>query len=323
MDSRVKPENDECVKVYGKPSTLEIGRNLHPFVILGRDPRIHAVTYPCCFRLDSVGGSLFFIISKIAGFFLQPLNFSILLVAASGIGGLFGLRTVAVGASLAGCLLLVLSAWTSLGALMLEPLEDRFARPAATPENVAGIIVLGGGFEGAINLARGGYELNSGGDRFVEAAVLARRYPQAKIVVTGGTGALLLEGEGDAETAPRLLSPLGGARDRLILENRSRNTDENARFTKEMVQPKPGETWLLVTSAFHMPRSVALFRKADFPVVPWSTDYRTSGRDGFGFFRDNANDALQNTTIAIREWIGLLAYRLSGRTDTLLPSPEG
>ena len=247
---------------------------------------------------------MFFVFSKIAGFFLQPLNFSILLVAVGIFGGLLGVRTLAVGASLAGCLLLVLSAWTSLGALVLEPLEDRFARPATPPEDVAGIIVLGGGFEGAINLARGGYELNSGGDRFVEAAVLARRYLQAKIVVTGGTGALLLESEGDAETAPRLLAPLGVARDRLILENRSRNTDENARFTKEMVQP------------------VALFRKADFPVVPWPTDYRTSGSEGFGFFRDNANDALQNTTIAIREWIGLIAYRLSGRTDTLLPSPE-
>jgi uncharacterized SAM-binding protein YcdF (DUF218 family) len=218
-------------------------------------------------------------------------------------------------------LILVLSAWTSFGAVLLNPLEERFARPASLPKAVDGVVVLGGGFEGAVNLVRGGYELNSGGDRFVEAAILARRYPEAKIVVTGGTGALILEGEGDADTAPRLLTALGVAPERLILENKSRNTHENAVFTKELVTPQAGETWLLVTSAFHMPRSMALFRKAGFDVLPWPVDYRTSGAEGFGMFRDNAADSLQNTTVAIREWIGLLAYWLSGRIDEPFPGP--
>ncbi len=87
------------------------------------------------------------------------------------------------------------------------------------------------------------------------------------------------------------------------------------------VDPQPGETWLLVTSAFHMPRSVGLFRKAGFAVVPWPVDYRTAGDEGYGFFVDNAIDSLQNTTLGIREWIGLLAYWLTGRTDQLLPGP--
>ena len=183
-------------------------------------------------------------------------------------------------------------------------------------------MVLGGGLEGAINLARGGYEMNSGGDRFVEAAALARRFPNAKVLVTGGMGTVFLEGEGDGETAPRLLGALGVAPERLILESKSRNTAENATFSKALAQPKPGETWLLVTSAFHMPRSVGLFRKAGFPVVPWPTDYRTSGREGVGLFRDNEVDALQTTSVALREWIGLVAYWLSGRIDTPFPAPD-
>lgn len=265
---------------------------------------------------------MFFILSKIFGFFIQPLNFVAILLGVSLFAGLIGWRALALSGGLLAFVALVLCAWTSLGALLLQPLEDRFARPDPPPATVDGIVVLGGGFEGAINLARGGYELNSGGDRFVEAAVLARRFPQAKLVISGGTGTMLLEGEGDADTAPRLLTALGVAPERLVLENRSRNTDENARLTKAMVQPKPGETWLLVTSAFHMPRSVALFRKAQFPIVPWPADYRTSGREGIGFFRDNPNDAANNLAVAVREWIGLVAYRLSGRTDTLLPSPD-
>ena len=83
-------------------------------------------------------------------------------------------------------------------------------------------------------------------------------------------------------------------------------------------RPKPGENWLLVTSAFHMPRSVGLFRKVGFPVIPWPVDYRTSGKEGIGLFRDNPADALQNTTMAMREWIGLAGYWLSGRIDSLV-----
>ncbi|HEV2899074.1 MAG TPA: YdcF family protein [Pseudaminobacter sp.] len=264
---------------------------------------------------------MFFYLSKVFGFFAQPLSFSILLLAAGLLAVFFGWRRTGMTLEVAALLVLVLSAWTSFGALLLEPLEERFARPSNLPATVDGIVVLGGGFEGAVNLARGGYELNSGGDRFVEAAILARRHPGAKIVVTGGTGALILQGEGDADTAPRLLTALGVAPERLILENRSRNTYENAVFTKELVTPRPGETWLLVTSAFHMPRSMALFRKAGFDVLPWPVDYRTSGREGLGVLRDNATDAMQNTTIAIREWIGLFAYWLSGRIDEPFPGP--
>src|SRR5690606_23198947 len=116
----------------------------------------------------------------------------------------------------------------------------------------------------------------------------------ARIVVTGGSGSLLLDGEADADTAPRLLSALGLARDRLVLENRSRDTYENAVFTRQLVNPQPGEKWLLVTSAFHMPRAMALFRKAGFDVLAWPADYRTAGNERLGLARDNASDSLQN-----------------------------
>ncbi|RJG45377.1 YdcF family protein [Mesorhizobium sp. DCY119] len=263
---------------------------------------------------------MFFVISKVFWFFIQPLNLAIFLLLAGVIGLFLGWRRLSAAGCVSAFLILGLATWTSLGAVLMNPLEERFQRPSL-PEKVDGIVVLGGGLEGAINLARGGYEMNSAGDRFVEAAVLARRFPDAKIVISGGVGTLVLEGEGDADTAPRLLSALGVAPERMVLENQSRNTYENAVFTKRLVTPKPGETWLLVTSAFHMPRSMALFRKADFSVLPWPVDYRTSGEEGVGFFRDNPQDSLQNTTMAIREWIGLVAYWLSGRIDSPFPGP--
>lgn len=264
---------------------------------------------------------MFFILSKVFGFLIQPLNFAIFLLIGSLVAAAFGRRKLATNGSALAALLLVLATWTSLGAMMLTPLEDRFPKPPLPPK-VDGIVVLGGGMEGAVNLARGGYELNTSGDRYVETAILARKFPQARVVVSGGVGSLLLEGESDANSAQRLLVALGVAPDRLILEGRSRNTFENAVFTKEMVTPKPGETWLLVTSAFHMPRSKALFDKAGFATVPWPVDYRTSGREGVSLFADNAADSLQNTTIAIREWVGLFAYWVSGKIDTPFPGPN-
>jgi uncharacterized SAM-binding protein YcdF (DUF218 family) len=264
---------------------------------------------------------MFFILSKVFGFFIEPLNLAILVLLVALLAMALRRRRLAVAGTAIAFLVLALATWTSLGSLMLTPLEERYPKPPF-PAEVDGVVVLGGGFEGAINLARGGYELNSGGDRFVEAAILARHYPQARIVVSGGTGALLIDGEGDAPTAQRLLTALGVSPERLVLEDRSRNTYENAVFTREMVSPKPGETWLLVTSAFHMPRAKALFDKVGFATVPWPVDYRTTGREGISLFSDNAVDSIQKTTLAVREWIGLLAYWLSGKIDSPFPGPH-
>ncbi|MBO6902573.1 MAG: YdcF family protein [Rhizobiaceae bacterium] len=264
---------------------------------------------------------MFFYLSKILWFFLQPLGLTTLLLFAGLAALAVSWRKTAASAFCAGFLVLFISSWTTFGALMLQPLEDRFARPDELPPGIAGIIVLGGGFEGAVNSVRGGYELASAGDRFVEAAVLARRFPGVPVVITGGSGALVFHGEPDADTAPRLLAALGVSPERLVLENESRNTYENAVFTRRLLQPDSTQNWLLVTSAFHMPRSVSLFRKAGFNVIAWPVDYRTTGEEWIGVAQDNAIDSLHTTTLAIREWVGLIAYRLTGRVDSLFPAP--
>jgi uncharacterized SAM-binding protein YcdF (DUF218 family) len=118
-----------------------------------------------------------------------------------------------------------------------------------------------------------------------------------------------------------IFESLGIDRSRLIIERTSRNTLENAEFSKALADPKPGERWLLVTSAFHMPRAVGLFRKAGFPVEPYPVDWRTGGTSSLLSFDTTATDGLSRTDIAVREWIGLIVYRLTGKTDDLLPAP--
>jgi uncharacterized SAM-binding protein YcdF (DUF218 family) len=105
------------------------------------------------------------------------------------------------------------------------------------------------------------------------------------------------------------------------MERRSRNTLENAEFTKALLAPKAGERWLLVTSAFHMPRSVGLFRKAGFAIEPYPVDWRVGGRGDLFALNNIALDGLGRTDTAMREWMGLIAYRATGKIDELLPGP--
>jgi uncharacterized SAM-binding protein YcdF (DUF218 family) len=151
---------------------------------------------------------------------------------------------------------------------------------------------------------------------------LSRRYPDAQLIFTGGNGALLNPGVSEAVTARRLFDALGVASDRIVLEDRSRNTEENAVFTHAIVQPKAGEKYILVTSGFHMPRAMGVFRRNGFDVIPWSADYLTRGdRDDFWQFHSDAGRTLENLDIAVREWIGLVAYGISHKTDALFPAP--
>jgi hypothetical protein len=151
---------------------------------------------------------------------------------------------------------------------------------------------------------------------------LARRYPKARIAFTGGSIEILSAPTVGADAARVMFRDLGLADgDRLLLESKARDTWENAVLTKALVQPKPGERWLLVTSAWQMPRSMGVFRKTGFAVEPWPVDYRTA--DAWDLLRlfDAPADGLKRLDTAVREWIGLVSYRVTGRSDALFPGP--
>jgi uncharacterized SAM-binding protein YcdF (DUF218 family) len=232
-------------------------------------------------------------------------------------------RFVALGRKLAiaTLILLALSAFSPLGNLLLYPLESRF--PAWDPSRGApdGIIVLGGSVDTDLSAAHRTPVVAYAADRMLAPADLARRYPKARIVFTGGTSNLIATEAREADYSAPILENLGIPKERVILERDSRNTWENAIFTKQMVAPKPGERWLLVTSAFHMPRSMGIFRKAGFDVEAYPVDWRMGGRDELFAFTRNGREGLEKTDVAMREWIGLVAYRVMGRTGELLPGP--
>jgi uncharacterized SAM-binding protein YcdF (DUF218 family) len=126
----------------------------------------------------------------------------------------------------------------------------------------------------------------------------------------------------ESQFALGLLESFGIARNRIVAEDKSRNTVENALFSKAIAQPKPGDRWLLVTSAYHMPRSVGVFRKAGFPVEPYPVDWRVRGTSDIWAPFQTVSDGLRRTDTAVREWIGLVVYWLTGRSSELFPGPS-
>src|SRR5436189_176106 len=156
---------------------------------------------------------------------------------------------------------------------------------------------------------------------FVLAKVLSFfTLPSNILISLGLVGILLMRtrfAQAGRRLAARLFESFGIAKERIILEGKSRDTEENARFTKELLQPKPGERWLLVTSAHHMPRSVGVFRAAGFPVEALPVDYRTRGAADILRPFSTLGDGLRRTDTAMREWVGLAIYRMVGRTEAL------
>jgi uncharacterized SAM-binding protein YcdF (DUF218 family) len=252
---------------------------------------------------------------------VQPLSLVFLLGGLSLVLiGFRVLRMAAAALSLA-LLILFLTLYTTLGSVLLQTLEARFPRPASDPAQLSCMIVLGGAFETEVTTTRRGMDLNQAADRFVEALRLAIRYPQAKILVSGGDGSLSGAYEGDAAASIRFFEAFGIPRDRLIVETTSRNTDENAQNSRDLLASSGLGQCLLITSAFHMPRSVGLFRKAGVDVAPWPVDYRTAGNLSFALDFTQPTLNAQQMSTAVREWVGLAAYRALGRIDEIYPAP--
>ena len=263
---------------------------------------------------------MFFVLSKTLGVMLLPSNFLIGIGVVGAILMATRLARLGRGLAVVSAVLLALSGFSPLGTWLIYPLEQRFPAWDETHGAPDGIVVLGGAINADMSAAHGAPAYTHSVARMIAAAALARRYPNARIVFTGGSADLLSNDAREADYAIEVFEGLGIPRERLTIERRSRNTAENAEFSRIVAAPKSGERWLLVTSAFHMPRSVGLFRKAGFAVEPYPVDWR-AGVDLWAW-RPLSLEGLGVVDASVREWMGLLAYRISGKTSELFPGPN-
>ena len=213
--------------------------------------------------------------------------------------------------SLTLAVLLFLVALFPVGRWMMAPLENRF--PVERPEHVDGILVLSADENAELTEARHQPVLGMGARRSIAFASLAREYPQARLAYIGGTDSLFpTGGVTNAMIAKRTFLALGVPQEHMVYEDKSRNTYENAVAATELLKPTREQNWLLVTSAYHMPRALECFRKEGWRVFPMPTDYRTTG-----FFQTDVSfdlfDHMIGIELATHEYIGIAAYWLMGR----------
>jgi len=260
---------------------------------------------------------MMFIVAKLADAVLMPGNLLVELLVLGVLLVAFGARrtgrtlVVAVTVLCVALTLLPVSQW------VITPLENRFPQPEL-PAHIDGIILLGGAVSIGRTIAHNQVALNDMAGRITETLALALRYPDAKVLISGGDAGIVPRGFSEADATRRLLVEDGLDEHRILAETRSRDTYENAVYSKELAQPQPGQNWVLVTSANHMPRAVGSFRAVGFDVIPYPVDYDTGPDMSIG--DDFAGD-LRVLGWATHEWIGLVDYRLRGRIAELFPGP--
>jgi uncharacterized SAM-binding protein YcdF (DUF218 family) len=243
---------------------------------------------------------MFYPVSKAIWLVVAPTNVLILITAAATLWAVLRLSKCAAWLAVIGACALVIGGFTPVGYWLTLPLENRFPQwEAGSQPVVDGIIVLGG----------------ESGERITALAELTRDFPHARLVYSG---------PGEDRVAEDLLKKfarLGGDRERVTMERRSLNTFENAVYSRELIKPNSNERWLLVTAASHMPRAIGCFRRVGFKVEGYPIQYTTGDRSRLQTAFVLGSNALTRLDAAMKEWIGLVVYRLTGRTTELFPSP--
>jgi uncharacterized SAM-binding protein YcdF (DUF218 family) len=255
-----------------------------------------------------------FYLSKIVWAFLQPSTLIAIVLVA---GFLLVARGKRAGLPVLFCgvALYLIAGFSPLANWLLVPLETRAQIGMSEPvDGAAGIIVLGGATAGAQNFGERRVILNDAADRMIEAVRLAQQYPDLPVIFSGGNDDIFPSSklEPEAQLARRFFEGFNITPPRLRLENRSRNTFENAAFTAKLMQPRLDQRWVLVTSAFHMPRARALFEAQGFHVIPRPGDFRTNGSQDLWQIFGKPSDGLRRLDMAAKEWVGLLVSWLGG-----------
>lgn len=273
-----------------------------------------------------------FVVSKLLMFVTQPLAWVVLLLLAGLLLLRSGLRLAnqqqhpntqnktpsqaAWGLRFVGLALLVLlvQGWEILPDAGIRRLENTYP-PQATPpdlKNFAGIVVLGGALDSAsVWEGRTQPALNGAAERMVAPLPLMQQHLHLRLLFTGGEGQLLAQGLTEAQRAGIFYQAMGLAPERLIFEDRSRNTFENAVLSAAIAGVEIKKPWLLVTSAWHMPRSMATFEKAGWNVTPYPVDFRTGQRTPWTDY--SLSDGASRWQLLLHEWLGLWVYQRTGR----------
>lgn len=258
----------------------------------------------------------FFHFSKIGWFFLDPANILIAMLVLGFVMMFTHFRYIGQGVIGLSLFSILIITFLPIDNLLIRPLENYYPSLLRQdlPKHVDGIIVLGGAVSPTASIHRNQIQINDSAERLTSFLELAKHYPNAKLIYSGGSGSLFAQGKKEADivkdwmavNATELLP-------RTLFENQSRNTYENATLSKALAKPQNGDTWILITSASHMPRSKAIFDKQNWNTIPYPVDYQTHGDS---IWDSHGVDFIGNLYLirkAVKEYVSTFAYWLSGK----------
>jgi len=204
-----------------------------------------------------------------------------------------------------------------LGKFLIYKLEKNYHNEIILPDKVDGLLILGGATNPFLSDEYNQINLNDSVERLVESITLIKKYTEATIIFTGGSGSIHNPKMDHARIAKQFFVQVGLDTDKMIFENKSRNTYENILYSKNIVKPKKNEKWIVITSAFHMNRAIFIGEKNDWALIPYAVDFFQPKK-----FKYRPNLSLLNNFNQMQrgshEWIGLMAYYLMGRTSRIL-----
>ncbi len=265
-------------------------------------------------RYKPEGQSILHYVSKLTAFAFQPLAWVAALLLVGTLLLMFTRRPVALAwgrrACVSAMVLLLFIGWQNPPNTLLQSLEDQYAPPSGRLDDYVGMVVLGGAFGGPDGRDHRQPAVGCAGERIIIPVPLMAEYPHMKLLFTGGTGQILSDFGPEADVAAEYFARMGVDMKRVILERDSRNTFENARNAAQLPGVDPTAKWLLVTSAWHMPRAMATFRKTGWNVTAYPVDWMSSRNPAFSY--DLVGGAWAWETW-LREWVGALIYRALGR----------
>jgi uncharacterized SAM-binding protein YcdF (DUF218 family) len=230
-----------------------------------------------------------FMLKKIISIILMPISIGIILGLIALLFLYLNKSKKAKNSLSLALLWIIFITWAPLGNFMLEPLESQYPKLTIIPKNIDYILLLGGDRE----------------HRTWEALRLYHQIPNVKIITSGYS---LHDTLSDAEKTTQLLYESGIPKVNILMQKEAKTTFEEAQYLKQRVGKKP---FILITSAYHMPRSMLIFKKAGLNPIPAPTDFNDKNESGF--FSMLTSKYLKNTEHAWHEYMGLLVYKLQGK----------
>ena len=258
-----------------------------------------------------------FFLSKFLWYFINPFALFIFLFCLSFIFLILNKTKIYVILFSISFIYILFISIFPIGKFGIYLLEKEFHTRTEYPYKIDGILILSGATNPYLSNEYNSIEINGSAERLIESVFLINKHKEAKIIFSGGSGSINFNKLTHSKIAKKFFEKMNVDNGQIIYENKSRNTYENIVFSKKIAMPKKNESWLLVTSAFHMKRAILIAKKQNWKLIPYPVDFyqpkQISFKPSINMFSN-----LSTFQMAFHEWLGLFSYYILGRTNRIL-----